>query len=64
MRNTAEDAPWSRGPTVPMGRSVRDHLSAIGDVCERYSTTIPPLTLHGDKPVTQNPGFNSYYREM
>lgn len=41
MRNKAEDADSSRGPTVQVGRSVRDHLSAIGDVCERYSNTIP-----------------------
>lgn len=41
MGNKAEDADSSRSPTVQVGRSVRDHLSAIGDVCERYSDTIP-----------------------
>lgn len=41
MRSRAEDADLSRGPTVQVGRGVRDHLSAIGDVCERYSNTTP-----------------------
>lgn len=31
------DADSSKGPTAQAGRSVRDLLSAIGDVCERYS---------------------------
>lgn len=44
VRGEAEGAGPSRGPTGPtvqMGRSVRDQLSAIGDVCERYGNTVP-----------------------
>lgn len=32
-----EDARLSKVPSTQVGRSVRDLLSAIGDVCERYT---------------------------
>lgn len=32
-----EDAKSSKAPSTQVGRSVRDLLSAIGDVCERYT---------------------------
>lgn len=41
VHNKTEKADLSSGPTVQVGHSVRDHLSAIGDVCERYRHMIP-----------------------
>lgn len=41
MQDKTEGADLSSGPTVQVGHSVRDHLSAIGDVCERYRHMIP-----------------------
>ncbi|CAG04431.1 unnamed protein product [Tetraodon nigroviridis] len=45
--DSSRGPPGPPGPTLQVGRGVRDHLSAIGDVCERASVLKGALRARG-----------------